>query len=256
MSEKYPLHSTSKQLTENGFSFVEILFSLFLSALLMTVLIEQLISAKKQYHFFKSALENTLALEWVENLMKDSLQRAGFTPCLRVDRLVSNDFRTHNAIRALIVGKTPLEGFSVNRMSEYFNTAIQLKSNALTIFANASYRAHDLILITDCYHAELQEIRKVQRLNGKTVLQLKSNLLFDYQKPIYLGKWIEEHFFIQKTKGGKKALFYRRSNRTDELTPLITHLAIDQAIKKKWVLKIELRLNNQDKILLATTVRS
>ncbi|WED42043.1 prepilin cleavage protein [Legionella cardiaca] len=234
---------------QGGLSLVEIMLSLFLSTLLLTVLIEYYLSAKKQYHETQKLLEDAFELEWVQDLIRDSVRRAGFTPCMNLHWL------TTEKLQAIQLNVDKAQSLRINHMSEHYSSVLTFNVDELTL-AEGSFKTGDIVLIADCYHAEVAEVLSSRRINDHPVVRLKNSLIYDYVRPIYLGKWLQEVFFIKNNQQAKKALYYQQ-NHAEELTPLvnslITHLQSSDGLT---MLQVSLGLANQETIMIETTVRA
>ena len=75
------------------FTYTEILISLFLATFILTVLTQFYLSNKRHYIDTQKQLENHLDLQWVRELLSDSIRRAGFTPCVGIRQLRVIDSR-------------------------------------------------------------------------------------------------------------------------------------------------------------------
>lgn len=240
---------------EKGFSLVEIMISLFLSTILLTALIEHYLSAKKQYNQAHILLEEALEFEWVEELIRDASHRAGFTPCVSLKWLMSED--EHNKkLQAIDLVDDKGSGFTINHMSERFDSISVFRDRELIVSGDNHYSPGEKILIADCHHAEINEVVVEHRMHDKTFLGLKKNLHFDYEKPCYLGAWVQERFFIRTNQQGNKALYYQNGH-AEELTAQVSDLSF--MVDKHHgftLLTVFLKLTNQKMMTLETMVRA
>ncbi|CEK10079.1 PilW family protein [Legionella hackeliae] len=238
----------------HGLSLIEIMLTLFLSSLILAALTGHYLTVKQQYNRMNALLDYALELDWVEDLLRDSIRRAGFTPCVGLNWLESIDARTKKRLLPVTISKN--QELSVNRMSEHFNSVFTLTSNVLTIGKSNAYTAGENILIADCYHAEVKEIATIQRTNGNQTITLKTPLNFDYIKPVYLGEWIGERFFIQNNRLGKKAMYYQRDH-AEELTSAVNHLSSTLTLNHGTaLLQMSLTLSNGETVDVETNVRA
>ncbi|KTD25785.1 Tfp pilus assembly protein PilW [Legionella lansingensis] len=240
---------------QNGLSLVEIMLSLFLGILLLTALAEHYLTAKSRYRHAYLLFEQGLELELVEDLIRNSARRAGFTPCLNLNLLNSCDYRRKKPLRAIEIGVRP-DALSIQRMSEYFSLISEVTPEMLIVPSGVHFTTGEWIVIADCYHAEVQQVSYVRRNAGKTVLGLSKSLGFEYTAPVYLGEWIKENFFIQKNHLGEKALYYQRDH-AEELTPAVNKLSAQlQYNHGLSLLRVELGLKNKDNLIIETKIRS
>lgn len=241
---------------QQGVSLVELLISALLASLLVTLVLQQYLVSKRQYLHLHARLEQDIELQLINDLLRDSVRRAGFTPCRGINSLQSRDRRNgKTALTAITVGKQ--NSLTINRMSEQFTTAKSLlNSKQLLLRSNAQFETHQVILIADCYHAEVMQVLHAKKTPAGTILTLRNNLAFDYSEPIYVGEWVEETFFIQKNQKGKSALFYQLK-RAEELSDRIGKMAVElKSYGSNALVAVSWGLTNSQTVEIETEVRA
>lgn len=78
---------------QTGFSLSEMLISLFLASIITITLTQFYIRSKPQYLKAQERLEINFDLLWIGDLLRDSIRKAGFTPCVSVEKLKTFDSR-------------------------------------------------------------------------------------------------------------------------------------------------------------------
>lgn len=242
---------------QRGFSLIELMISLTLASLLLTLLMQQFMVSKSQYLRLRTSLEQNLELQLIGDLIRDSVHKAGFTPCASINSLQSVDRR--NSRTGLVAveaqkGRDPI--LKINRMNEHFASVLkQLSPNRLLVKTDIQFQGQQSILVADCYHAEVQEILQARKSAAGTILTIKKNLHFNYIPPIFLGEWIEEQFFMQKNNQGLPALFYQQ-NHKDELSYLIQNLSVKLNFSQgRALVEVVLGLGQSQKLLIVSKVR-
>ncbi|MBA3537604.1 MAG: hypothetical protein H0T84_13520 [Tatlockia sp.] len=213
---------------QGGISLIEIVISLFTATLVMTLIMQHYLQAKRQYIRMQSLLEQTIEVQMVSDMIRGSVRRGGFTPCRGLSSLQSIDRRNgKTGLLPVESGSEKEKSLTINRMNEHFGTVIrQLNPKQLLVKANIQYEKQQSILIADCYSAEVQVILEAKKTLTGAILTLKNTLKFSYKTPVYIGEWIEEKFFIQKNKQGLSSLFYK-GNHVDELSNLVNSLSVE-----------------------------
>jgi hypothetical protein len=243
-----------------GIGLTELLIALLISSILMTGLISHYITTKKQYERIQTDVEQRIDLQLVSDLIRDSTRRAGFTPCLSIDHLVTLDQRDRSKkLVAIEISSNEQAWLKINRMKEYFDTVLQIIS-PFQLVATKLQPLHrgQSVLIADCYHAEVQTIKQVKLSSeGQRLIFLKP-LAFAYHEPVYLGEWLEETFSIRLGYDAKKSLFYKyQRQHSEELTSVVHQLSstltIEQGISS---LRIMLGLDKARLLELETLVRA
>lgn len=241
-----------------GLGLSELLIALFLSTFLMIVLVQHYVTTKKQYNRLQTNLEARIDLQLVTELIRNSVRKAGFTPCLPLDYLITVDRRSnrHDLVGIEVSSDTQASLF-VNRMHERFDTLLHtVSSSELLTTAIQTLHRHQSIIIADCYHAEVQDLSEVNHLDAKQRLTLTQPLAFKYHKPIYIGEWVHERYFIRQDKTGKRSLFYQR-HHAEALTTAIQSLSVHiNQDNGRQLVDIELGLENLPSLVLKTRVRA
>jgi hypothetical protein len=230
---------------QQGISLSEVLVSLFLTSIIMTALVQFYMGCKGQYNETEKVLALQFDLQWVSDLLSDSVRRAGFTPCLSLDRLKIYP----QTIPALQIGNQFIQ---VHRMEEHFAQIIRVQSPT-QIRVESSLLVHENrpVLIADCMHAELNELSSIQQQTEGLLLTLKKPLIFSYNQSAYVGEYLEERWFVKKNKKGEHTLHFQ-SIQKEELTPLIHSL---HAQKNGSFLEINLGLDKEKNYKIFVAVR-
>lgn len=242
---------------QSGIGLSEVLISLFLASLIMTTLIQLYVSNKRQYIEAQKLLGVSFDLQWISDLLSDSIRRAGFTPCLGIEQLKAMDRRSFKKnIPALIIAQNPEQLIQVNRMSESFTRVIDILSPTRLIVSDGNlFKELHPVLIADCEHAEIHQILRVDKLEKSYLVILTQPLMFSYTPSVYIGEWFEEKWFIKQSDKKKTALYYKLFH-TEELTPLIHSLAIKKKhINEKELITIVMGLDNNKAQQIVVAVR-
>lgn len=230
---------------QKGFNVTEVLISLLLVSVLMTLLLQFYVSSKRQFIEVEKILDNEFDVRFVMELLKDSIRRAGFTPCLALDQLETLDFKGHS--EQLFGIEIKEQSMQINRMYEYFSKLVTIQDPTHIIVEHAAmFHQHNSLIIADCHHAEIHELVAVEKQESSVRLTLKEPLAFTYPAQAYVGKLIQERFFIKKNGAGDEALYYHL-NQTEELTKAIHSLQVYvREMHNKLVLEVLLGVNEAE----------
>lgn len=235
-----------------GFSLSEVLISLFLASIITTILMQFYLSTKHQYVEAQEILSRNLDLRWTADLISDSIRRAGFTPCLNIDRLFSSDQRKNGAIiHALIIKNKPEQSIQIHRMHERFAQVEKIhRRTQIRVSDKVVFNEKRPLLIADCEHAEVQKIFSIEYYEGSQLITLDTPLQFSYGTSVYIGEFVEEQWFIKEKK------LHYRSIHTEELTPLIHSLsAHEHRVHGRQFIEINLGLAEEKVRKLKVAVR-
>jgi hypothetical protein len=243
---------------QRGWGLSELLVGLFLSGLISTVLIQTYLTSKHQFLALHDDLERHFDIQWVQDLLTDSIRRAGFTPCLRIDQLeLINRGTLPGTTLSLEISVAPQHSFTVHRMSEQFAELLSAAHpQNIVISSDITLRAHQSILIADCEHAEVHEVVHIKKSAEGFIVTLAKPLYFTYPSLTYVGRWIEEQWSIKKNNAGKNALYYKHIH-SEELTSLIHSMNIKKTrVQNKNKVEITLGFGNKHTRQLSVFVRS
>lgn len=241
----------------NGFGLAEVLISLFLSSLILTLMVPLYVNTKLYYQGLQDELTQEFEIRWVSDLLSDSIRRAGFTPCLGIEQLKTIDSRSDKQlITALSVNNAYPKSIQVQRMTEHFGKVTQfLNKNELFISEKIEVNTNKPILIADCEHAEVHEIEKIDKSTHGQIITLTKPLFFSYPETAYLGEWLEERWQIKINSLGKPALYYHLAH-TDELSSFVQSLDVTVSrIQDKHLVKVNLGLERDKLLNLMVIVR-
>lgn len=243
--------------SQSGIGLSEVLISLFLASIIMTTLMQLYLCNKRQYIEAQELLAANFDLQWISDLLSDSIRRAGFTPCLGIDQLDSLDRRDFKkAIPGIKVEQQPRQLIQINRMSEIFTEVIEIQTPTKLVVSNAVLlKAQRPVLISDCEHAEVHQILTVDKLVRGYLVTLTKPLMYSYEPAAYMGEWFEEKWFIKSNAKKDKTLHYKLF-QTEELTPLVHSLQINRLrVHEKQLVEIVMGLENDKTHQLVVAVR-
>jgi len=233
---------------QQGSSLVELMVALLLSSFLCALLIQQYLISKRHYLDVQKTLSQSSELVWITELLRNSIRHAGFTPCANINQLQGVDHRSQSPIPQAIA----LDELNITRMSTDFSPVIRQQFDKVSVTNNTRFKVGQLVLVSDCFHAEIEHISAISHGGNEAILHLSAPLTFVYQSPIFVGEWLEERFFIRKNTQGEKALYYQQQ-QSEELSDAIDELTAED---QQGVLLITLRLKKGELIPLKTRVRS
>jgi hypothetical protein len=238
-----------------GLSLSEVLISLFLASIIMSILIGSYVTSKRQYVSAQKILETNFDLQWINDLLSNSIRRAGFTPCLGINQLTTFDSRNGSpSLSALLVSPHSIQ---VNRMSELFAQISTIpNSTQILVSEGKLFNKNRPVLIADCEHAEVNRILHMALLENGALITLTKPLKYSYSAVAYLGEWQEEQWFTKENSAGIDALHYKCAH-TEELTSQIHSIQIKTQLLhgKQWV-RLNMGLGEKKSHQFAVAIRS
>ncbi|WP_419420424.1 PilW family protein [Legionella sp. D16C41] len=241
-------------ITQRGVGLIELMISLFLFCLLIAIATQFYLMSKRHYLTTEKDLTQAVDMQLVNQLIRDSIRAAGFTPCLNMNYLIMQDGRegTSALLKAIEIKENSL---TIRRMSDdFFTVKRQFDSQHLLIPDTKDLAKGDIVLIADCVYGEIHELDSIEYTSSGLLIGLKKPLSFTYMAPMYIGSWLQEQFFIKTDKQNIKNLFYK-INHAEQLTSVINHFSV-KLLKKGKHQFIDVILGIEDKAMqLYTRVR-
>lgn len=231
-----------------GFSLVELLISLFLTGFVMNLLITYYIHNKKHYLETTKKLAQHFEMQWIDELLRNSIRRSGFTPCLSIEQLIVKDHRVNTRpTLGFFWSNLPNPALHINRMNEQFTTLTQvINRQQLRVAEIEAINPKNLLIIADCEHAEIHRIREIK---GR-VIHLTHPLAFDFAPHSFVGEWLEEKWLIKPNGQGQRSLYYGLG-RTDELSSLVHAFQVKEHKGRVVTLDFELEENKTHQLIVA-----
>lgn len=228
-----------------GISLTELLVSLFSSSLLILILMNQYLSVKHHYQHMVKSLDKHLDMQQIIDLMRDVARQAGFTPCMGLDYLATLDTRSSpKALQALEIHL----GFQSNHMNKHYNLLLQQQSlTQWTTTLNVPLSSKKTVLISDCVHAEVHDIEKVNIKKNHQEIEFTRPLAYHYIPPVFIGEWVEEQFFVRSN------ILYYRSTSTESLSTAVQAMSVSF---NPPLLQVNLRLDAKQSIKFETALRN
>lgn len=211
-----------------GFGLLETFISMCIVSIILITLINNYFLLKTQVKKSRDSLNHFEQMIMTYDLLKQSVRKAGFAPCINIEQLVTYDHRFNNHLTAISFVNSQQAFIKINRMSEDFATAKKIGANAFLLDTNIKLDVKYPVIIADCFHAEVQNLSNIIYSSEGIKVVLKNPLKFHYQSPSYIGMWLDEKFFIQKSLNNNPALFFESLKRVDELSNEISHLYIEK----------------------------
>lgn len=242
---------------QQGFGFIELLLALLISSLIGTLFVEFYLNTKKSYLKVEHELDLGFDKQWLADILSDSIRRAGFTPCLPINRLDALDRRINKTISAgLIVENTLRQHILVLRMNEQFTDLLGLRDRQSLLISNElALKVNRPLIIADCEHAEVHHIQSITHLKNQNLIQLEKPLHFQFSDHAFVGQWLEEEWFIRRSKRGRNTLYYRLG-KIEELSEQVHGLRTQVAVVAgKQKVDIALEWDNQQRQEITVIVR-
>lgn len=185
-----------------GFTLLELLMVIIFETILLSCLLKLYIATKNNEQVFlqlNAIQENAKA---AINILQAEIKSAGYIGCQRLSKNfvpisklsynITLDNRIQGNANEIIVRKlSPVHTNLIKKMTQ---------KNLLIVGKEIKISPQDILLISDCHHAELFQAQNVY--TNKLVQRVvpTSPLYFEYSKDAELGKFEINKFYLGKTK--------------------------------------------------------
>ena len=198
-----------------GLSFIETLIALVLVGLLMNALLHCYANSKQQELQFEKMVHLSLERQWIQDLLSQSIRRAGFTPCLSLQYL-NLPFKAIHIEHA--------SSLTLHRMDEHFSQVMHvLNERQIALEPGVSFHRKQKIIIAGCERAQLNQVESVSASLGALLVTLKDPLDSGLSATLYVGAWLRERWYAKAHQG----LFYE-SEHSEVMSPSVEKIHISQ----------------------------
>lgn len=237
---------------EKGSGLTEVMITVFLSSLIAIAMIQLFLSHKRQYQQHQYQLERAFDLNRIRELMRMSVIKAGFTPCLPLSQLTLKDNREPGRIlHDLRLQQKPYPALLTARMSDEFIEQFKILGSR-QLWVKGHLNPKRPLIIADCFQAEIHQIESIKPYRGGFLLELEKPLSFSYSHQAYLGEWVEERWFVRENVRGKKALYFA-SSQSEELSSFVQRIHFK---KQQALISIELELDDGHRYQFFASMRN
>ena len=218
----------------SGSLLIELLITIAISSLLLGCVFGILYASQRSYHLQASLNSIAHHAAMAIDLLTEDIQAAGYIGCKRLNLPIQNKepyvITPQNKLRG-----TDTE-ILIRRASLPVATLINmLDASILAVDSISSFSPHDVLMISDCRHAEIFAVKRV--MQDQKLIVTSEPLLALYGKNAEISYFMSNHYFVgptaRKDQHGHRlsALFVRDiHHRKLELVEGITHLAFNYAV--------------------------
>lgn len=232
-----------------GFGFIEIMLVLALASFLLAGLMQVYVAHQLHHKKMNLQLNEAFDVELAEQLIRHNIRSAGFTPCMPIGRLITDDGEGQR-LQPYFIEREPNTALHLYRMDKGVTLQI-LDQKYLHLDEKYTFHEDSAYLIADCYHAEIVHPVKAAGLNWESDHEAR----FKYVPPIYIGLWLHE-VFLARASGPSKGLTYIYRH-PEILTPWIQQLFIEPVKSQSQTrLRVKMMLSSGAPILIETAIRA
>jgi hypothetical protein len=229
-----------RQLKIEGHSLSEVLIGLFLSSLIAACAFNYYLKTKSNYFYWIERLMHKQEQILVASFFRTEIRKSGFSPCRNLSNIqvydtaknstidvgklirLSNDNDLPNII--VKYSKPNSHVLSIKAMDFKYNQVLS-NVDAYTIKVSKDYilKPSDKILIADCFHAEINQVRNIKLNSSHQLVSMYYPLIHDFNDKTYIGSFFQSYLYIRKNPNNEWALYYK-TNVSEEISSNINML--------------------------------
>jgi hypothetical protein len=191
----------------NGLTLIEVMLALIISTTLMAGLTKLYIEMHHSILSSQRSIHQNFSAMKVLSQLRNEIAQAGQISCAKLNedfQVFPFESATLTAQNSLIVDDDKLsvryQAMPVVELIEQHPAAGGLKAEAGTAFA-----ADQLLIISDCRHAEIFKVRSVNKQIDYQIIYPVQPLQHHYQLHAEIGRYIKHDYYVRDA-GGKKQL--------------------------------------------------
>ena len=205
-----------------GLSLIELSISLLLIACVLVLLMQWYAYNRQRHTLLMDQLSYLYDVNMTNTMILHAVRQAGYTPCAALSSLSIHDRELH-AIE--IVTQSGHSILRTMRMEKPIRM-IQLPSmQMIHIKGRCPYHAAALLIIADCFHAELKTLLLQQSVANGCELVFNQALHWHYQAPAFIGIAMQESFDLHKN-GKQQFLYYDVNHHSESLLGSIIQFSV------------------------------
>lgn len=183
-----------------GFTLIEILGAMMLSAAILIILFEVYLTTVKSYDLLNSLQNIKNNAQHALQILTTEASLAGYIGCAKL----TDDFPIHSYQHHSITPTNQIKFDDVSMAVRHASVenVILLENmdtyDRLKVAANILFKVGDFLLISDCRQAEIFKIKKVGEWQGLQVLTTEQPLHHLYQEKAEVSFYENNRFFVEK----------------------------------------------------------
>lgn len=219
--------------------------ALAVSTILLGTVVSLILSGSELFAYSVAKTRSLMQLESASRLLRDEIGRAGYIGCARLSRqfpLVNHTAYTLTADNAIVLADNFLQ---IRRASIPAVMLYQLNQTEKTLLVEKGIRfqAHDIIVVSDCRHAEITEIERVSQTHAGQRLYLTTTMESGFANGAEVARLIISQTGIKRMANHSNVLYMSDLHGNDAV--LATNI-IDFKVSRLSAKLIEIQLRLSD----------
>lgn len=180
-----------------GSILIELMISVAIGFLLISGLTEIYLSASRATQLQKKLIDVQTSAQSVITILHDNIKHAGFIGCAAL----TSDFPIVSHVPFELLPQTKLVGGDNQitvRYADYpsANVIMPITNHSQIVVNNVErFKADDIMMISDCMHAEIAKVVAVSHQANKQVITLNAPLQYLFQPNADVSRLVENTFY-------------------------------------------------------------
>ncbi len=197
-----------------GFSLVEMMVALTISLILSALLLNHYVDANGALSMQTSMYHLQEVVNISNDVITQEIQQAGYIGCAKL--APGFPIRHYQQYSLTYANQLMVTGESIiSRHASSLHAAllsISADKKSLYVSDNISFKPNDILIISDCQHAEIFKVKNIFHLNQQIKVETIAPLDGDFSVNTEVAYFESNRLFLKKLSKNKKALFIEDVN--------------------------------------------
>jgi hypothetical protein len=211
----------------DGFTLLEVLLAIMLSLFVCALLFKIIINADSAWRRQQDQVTTIEKALTTKTILQNAITHAGYLGCQSAygNVTVVDHLHAYKDVHPWLQ-VTP-DTLDVMYLSPEATQVLELPgADEVLVGESFSIKAGDVVVISDCRHAEIVKASSVRTANQKTKIVFEQSLSYEYEGFVTIGKLIVNQFYLKNTsrrdeRGNRiKSLYVRNTSGRNQETVL------------------------------------
>ncbi len=209
---------------QRGFSLLEMLLALLLSAILMIVLGASFLNCMHATEQDKTLIELQENARVAQQILSSAIMQSGFMACDNTKQL-AGFYIDHNHVFIHKASSIMIPVFSVSQ------------ANHLLLTSDAhSFQVGDHLMLSNCHDIFYTKVKRVEFTGDLQHVYLEKELPTDLRLPCFIAQLEDIEFYLSKSRVSDEVSLYEKNPRgqRQDLLPGVTSWSFDCFSEHEW----------------------
>ena len=230
------------RMSARGTIIIELMLALAISFSILLLLFQLSLTTQKSYHAQAALTQLQYNANNAIDILRASIHDAGYIGCPRLTpefplhSISRHPFNAQNKIQAASNGPLLVRHAATSHVAllEPMRTRSLLQTDQ-----RVEFEKNEIVIISDCAHAEIFQIKNIYRARDKQSILSSTNLHYRYGQNSEVAHWVQDEFQVvrSRNKNPNKLVVNDINRETDIIADGVDAMHIDVTINQEGVLR-------------------